>query len=114
MQYMDNGSIKRKNNCEKIAGKNHLQPSDNANTLDHLIVIGDLDSLLIHCIKSVLFRSVLYQKLHCITTSWGGGGVGRLWPPNFWPTTLFSGFSHTTDRSVVNGFFMSVIYGNVR
>ena len=53
--------------------------------------------------------------------SWGGGGggAGGLWPPNFWPTTLFSGFSHTTDRKVPSevvlmGSFMSVIYGNVR
>ena len=50
--------------------------------------------------------------------SWGGGG-GGLCPPNFWPTTLFSGFSHTTDRKVPSevvlmGSFMSVIYGNVR
>ena len=30
----------------------------------------------------------------------GGLGGGGLWPPNFWPTTLFSGFSHTTDRKV--------------
>ena len=29
-----------------------------------------------------------------------GGGAGGLWPPNFWPTTLFSGFSHTTARKV--------------
>ena len=28
----------------------------------------------------------------------GARGVGQ--PPNFWPTTLFSGFSHTTDRKV--------------
>ena len=28
------------------------------------------------------------------------GGLGGLWPPNFWPATLFSGFSHTTDRNV--------------
>ena len=28
---------------------------------------------------------------------WGGGGAQ---PPNFWPTALFSGFSHTTDRKV--------------
>ena len=44
------------------------------------------------------------EEVECassITTggnSWGaGGGCG---PPNFWPTTLFSGFSHTTDRKV--------------
>ena len=30
----------------------------------------------------------------------GGGGGGGCGPPNFWPTTLFSGFSHTTDRKV--------------
>ena len=30
--------------------------------------------------------------------SWGAGG--SVAPPNFWPTTLFSGFSHTTDRKV--------------
>ena len=31
----------------------------------------------------------------------GGGGWGEgCDPPNFWPTTLFSGFSHTTDRKV--------------
>ena len=30
----------------------------------------------------------------------GGGGGGALWPPNFWPTTLFGVFSHTTDRKV--------------
>ena len=48
--------------------------------------------------------------------SWGGwgGGGGGLWPPNFWPTTLFGGFSHTTDRKVPSevvlmGSFMSVI-----
>ena len=29
--------------------------------------------------------------------SWGAGG-GVLWPPNFWPTPLFSRFSHTTDH----------------
>ena len=23
-----------------------------------------------------------------------------MWPPNFWTTTLFSGFSHNTDRKV--------------
>ena len=28
------------------------------------------------------------------------GGAGGLWPSNFWPTTLFSGFPHTTDRKV--------------
>ena len=52
--------------------------------------------------------------------SWGAGR-GGLWPPNFWPTTLFSGFSHTTDRKVQSevvlmSSFMSVIYcktGNV-
>ena len=35
--------------------------------------------------------------------SWGGGGGGgRGAPsPNFWPTTLFGFFSHTTDRSGV-------------
>ena len=41
---------------------------------------------------------------------------GGLWPPNFWPTTFFSGFSHTTEstiRSGVNGFFY-VSHGNVR
>ena len=51
--------------------------------------------------------------------SWGGWGAV---PPNFWPTTLFSGFSgfsHTTDRKVPSEVvlmdsFMSVIYGNVR
>ena len=47
--------------------------------------------------------------------SWGGWGAT---PPNFWPTTLFSGFSHITDRKVPSevvlmGSFMSVIYGNV-
>ena len=40
---------------------------------------------------------------------WGGQ------PPNFWPTTLFSGFSHTTDRKVPSevvlmGSFMSVCH----
>ena len=29
-----------------------------------------------------------------------GGGWGAVAPPNFWPTTLYSGFSHTTDRKV--------------
>ena len=48
-----------------------------------------------------------------------GGGWGGLWPPNFRPTTLFSGFTHTTDRKipsevVLMGSFMSVIYGNIR
>ena len=45
---------------------------------------------------------------------WGvipGGGCGP--PPNFWQTTLFSGFSHATDRKVPSevvlmGSFMSV------
>ena len=51
--------------------------------------------------------------------SWGGGGGARGEPPNFWPTTLFSGISHTTDRKVPSevvlmGSFMAVIYGNVR
>ena len=51
--------------------------------------------------------------------SWGAGGGGGLWPPNFWPTTLFGVFSHTTGRKVPSevvlmGSFMSVIYGNVR
>ena len=46
--------------------------------------------------------------------SWGSGG-GGLWPPKFWPATLFSGFSHTTDRKVPSevvlmGSFMSVIF----
>ena len=52
--------------------------------------------------------------------SWGdwGGGGGAV-APNFWPTPLFSGFSHTNDRKVPSevvlmGSFMSVIYGNVR
>ena len=40
-----------KHHCEKIAGKDHLQPSDNANTWIYLIVIGDLDYVHIHCIK---------------------------------------------------------------
>ena len=49
----------------------------------------------------------------------GGAGGGPTAPPNFWPKTLFSGFSHTTDRKVPSevvlmGSFMSVIYGNVR
>ena len=49
----------------------------------------------------------------------GGAGGGGLWPPNFWLTILFSGFSHTTDRKVPSevvlmGSFMSIIYGNVR
>ena len=30
----------------------------------------------------------------------GGAGGGGCGPPNFWPTTLFSGFSHTTDTKV--------------
>ena len=47
--------------------------------------------------------------------SWGGAGGPQ--PPNFWPTTLFSGFSHNTYRKVASevvlmGSFMSVIYGN--
>ena len=50
--------------------------------------------------------------------SWGAGGGGAV-APNFWPTTLFGVFSHTTDRKVPSevvliGSFMSVIYGNVR
>ena len=44
--------------------------------------------------------------------SWGAGGWHS--PPNLWPTTLFSGFSHTTDRKVPSevvlmGSFMSVM-----
>ena len=47
--------------------------------------------------------------------SWGGGGAGGLWPPNFWPTTIFPGFSHATDRKVPSevvlmGSLMSVIF----
>ena len=48
--------------------------------------------------------------------SWGGGGGAgeAVAPPNFWPTTLFSGFLNTTDRKVPSevvlmGSFMSVI-----
>ena len=29
-----------------------------------------------------------------------GGAGGAVAPPNFWPSTLFSGLSHTTDRKV--------------
>ena len=47
------------------------------------------------------------------------GGSGGTVAPNFWPTTRFSGFSHTTDRKVPSevvlmGSFMSINYGNVR
>ena len=64
-----------------------------------------------------------FKKVHTLNqggNSWGGGhGGGGAVPPNFWPTTLFSVFSHTTDRKipsevVLMGSFMSVIYGNVR
>ena len=44
----------------------------------------------------------------------GGNSWGGLWPPNFWPTTLYTGFTHTTDRKipsevVLMGSFMPVI-----
>ena len=49
----------------------------------------------------------------------GGLGGGGCVAPKFWPTTLFSGFSHTTVRKVPSelvlmGSLMSVIYGNVQ
>ena len=46
-------------------------------------------------------------------------GLGGPQPPQCLAKSLFSGFSHTTDRKVPSevvlmGSFMSVIYGNVR
>ena len=66
-------------------------------------------------LKTVMKFTFYYYKQGVIP----GGGGGGLWPPNFWPTTLFSGFSHTTDKKVPSevvlmGSFMSVIYGNIQ
>ena len=105
------------------------------NNLLHLVIVKYGDISLVLCISTrlrlVTILSLLMKYLVILHAdpcnksflynqegnSWGGwGGCG---PPNFWPTTLFSGFSHTTDgkvpsKVVLMGSFMSVIYGNVR
>ena len=71
---------------------------------------GAVKTYILHSSPSWLEFSSLLQG----GNSWGGWGGGGLWPPNFWPTSLFSGFSHTTDRKVPSevvlmGYFMSVM-----
>ena len=69
--------------------------------------------------SSLVSREAFNHPYISFTTSQRGNSWGGCGPPNFWPTTFFSGFSHTTDRKVpsevvLKGSFMSVIYGNVR
>ena len=97
--------------------------------LQPTVLVSQQKSNLISLMKTSWFTYKLYTTKVSIIASkvhhqWfnffiRGAGGGGLWPPNFWPTTLFSGFSHTTDRKVPSevvlmGSFMSVIYGNVR
>ena len=78
-------------------------------------VTGRIAGVLLAGLLAVLLAGVSSS----ITQGVIPGGAGGPQPPNFWPTTLFSGFSHTTDRKVPSevvlmGSFMSVIYGNVQ
>ena len=79
-------------------------------------MIGEMKMLMLASICSITLCVVLQEVALYRGVIPGGGGAQ---PPNFWPTTLFFGFSHTTDRKVPSevvlmGCFMSVRYGNVR